>query len=122
SQNIPNSPKQISPTNNRFQKMLLSTPSGRQNSASKKTTASAEINILMVLARLSERISLSDIFEANFSSFKRPVMPKPIKISPSQYPKTIAVIPSTTNIPLNRLAVTFLMLLFRKKKAAKGGI
>ena len=101
-----NNPEHISPTNNRFQKILLSTPSGRQNSANKKTTAKAEINMFMILARLSESISLSEILGAIFSSFNSPVIPKPIKIRPNQYPKTIAVIPRRTNNPLIRLAVT----------------
>ena len=51
--NAPNSPKQISPTKIKFQRMLLSTPSGRQYSANKNTIAKAEIPMFNRLERFS---------------------------------------------------------------------
>ena len=71
--------------------------------------------MFIVLARLSVRMILSEILDAIFSSFNKPVIPKPIKIRPNQYPNTIEVIPAMIKITLIMLTVVLLIFVLRNK-------
>ena len=82
----PSSPKHISETKIRFQKILLSRPSGLQYSAKTKTIAKAEIMILIRLARSSESENPVEIRDANSGFFSKPTIPKAININPNKKP------------------------------------